>query len=94
MGKEMIEKFVAEQIQDLQSFIYDECIENSGYEETSNYAINKTIRNVVSTISRAYEEELSTVKEQYYQKALDNQQGLLAQFSEILDRAVTSLAKH
>jgi len=91
---EQLAELIDGEINNLQNFIKTEVINSNDptdMEGISDQAIEKSIKYIVATLNSFQQEEISKIKEEYCQKALEDQQKLLAQFSGILDKAVTAL---
>jgi AICAR transformylase/IMP cyclohydrolase PurH len=90
--EEKMTEFIDGEMNTLQSFIRDNVMRaDDPSEDVSDHAIEKSIKLIVATLNSFQQKEISRIKEEYCQKALEDQQKLMALFSGVLDKAVTAL---
>lgn len=85
-----IDDYIGGEAESLKTFIYDDCVSEAEYEEKVNFAVDKTISNIVHALKCYHEQETSKIKEACANKIIENQQAIMAQFASLLTKTISS----
>jgi hypothetical protein len=84
--------FITEETTTLQTFIYDNCIDEADKEDQMKMAVKKTVKktieHITSEIFLHFRDEICKIKEEYSQKLIEEQQKILDRYSAVINKII------